>query len=224
MLNFHDNSQRDIWDRLYGQYTSLSIGIPSLVLPRPLDIRRAWRISGGLIPTFLLIRSIGLYDNFMVYIFTNAFSMFNCLVFITYFRGIPNEVEESAKIDGANDLIIFLKIIAPISKPVFACISLFVAVGQWNDYFDCMIYTRNESLTVLSFLFAKMLLAQQYLESMVLEMSDLTVEEIIAIRGPVSTLTLQMATMVVTIVPIIMIYPFLQRYFVKGIMIGSVKG
>lgn len=180
--------------------------------------------GGGLIPTFLQIRALGLYDTFFVYIFPMCFTMFNCLVFLTYFKSISGAIKESAMIDGANDLRIYVQIIVPISMPVFACVMLFSAVFQWNEYFDCMIYTSAEELSVLSYRFAKMIFTQQYLESIVLDYKDLTTEQIIAIRGPISTTTLQMATMIVTIIPIVCTYPFLQRYFVKGIMLGSLKG
>jgi putative aldouronate transport system permease protein len=180
--------------------------------------------NGGLIPTFLLIKNIGLYNNFLVYILPTAFSMFNTMVFLAYFKGIPKGLEESAYIDGANELGIFFRIMMPVAKPVFACIILFVAVFQWNQYFDCMVYTSEENLEVMSYIFAKMLLAQRYLDTVAVALEDRTPEEIIAMQGPVTSLTTQMATMLVATVPIICVYPFLQKYFVKGIMVGSLKG
>lgn len=181
-------------------------------------------IGGGLIPTFLTIKDLGMYDTFWVYLLVPAFTMFNCTVFMTYFKGIGTEIEESAMIDGANDLTIFFRIIIPIAKPVFACILLFVAVQQWNAYQDCMIYTKSENLTVLSYRFARMLLVQEQVETALLDFESMTTEQMMAIMGPVSSTTLQMATMMITIIPIICVYPFLQRYFVKGIMVGSLKG
>lgn len=182
--------------------------------------------SGGLIPTFLNIRALGLYDNYFVYLLPSAFSMFNAMVFLSYFRGIPRDLEESAKIDGANEAQYFFKILIPIAKPVFACVLLFVAVGQWNSYYDCMIYTRSEELIVLAHRFAKMLLTSQFIEQRIDEMAaaGASAEQLIAMRGPVSSLTTQMAAMVLTVAPIMFIYPFLQKYFVKGIMVGSLKG
>lgn len=181
-------------------------------------------IGGGLIPTFLTIKDLKLYDTFWVYLLVPAFTMFNCTVFMTYFKGIGTEIEESAMIDGANDLTIFYRIIIPIAKPVFACILLFVAVQQWNAYQDCMIYTKNENLTVLSYRFARMLLVQEQVETALMDYETMTNEQMMAVMGPVSSTTLQMATMMITIIPIICVYPFLQRYFVKGIMVGSLKG
>jgi len=179
--------------------------------------------SGGLIPTFLQIRELGIYDTFWAYLIPMCFSMFNCMVFLTYFRGIPNDLEESAVIDGANELIYYFRILIPVAMPVFACVALFDAVSQWNAYFDCMIYTKNENLVVLSYKFAKMLLAQQYLDTAAMD-PNMSPEELLMARSSVSSLTLQMANMVVTVVPILCVYPFLQKYFVKGIMLGGVKG
>ena len=152
-----------------------------------------------------------------------CFNMFNCMVFLTYFRGIPNDLEESAVIDGANEFIYFFRILIPVAMPVFACVALFDAVAQWNAYFDCMIYTKNENLVVLSYKFAKMLLAQQYLDIAAMD-PNMSPEELLMARSSVSSLTLQMANMVVTVIPILCVYPFLQKYFVKGIMVGSLKG
>ena len=179
--------------------------------------------SGGLIPTFLLIRDLGLYDNFLVYLLPSAFSMFNTMIFVAYFRGIPYDIEECASIDGANELTVFFKIIVPIAMPVFACLALYVAVWQWNQYFDCMIYTDSPKLEVLSYLFAQLLLKQQYLDTVIQTMDNLTPAQIVALKGPVTSLTTQMATMLVTTAPILCVYPFLQKYFVKGIMVGSLK-
>lgn len=179
--------------------------------------------GGGLIPTFLVVKELGLYNTFWVYLLLPAFTMFNCMVFVSYFRGISKSLEESAMIDGANELTMFLRIMIPIAKPVFACILLFEAVGQWNSYYDCMIYTQSENLTVLSYRFARMLLTQEYIETAVLEYESMTPEQMMALMGPISSTTLQMATMMVTIIPVICVYPFLQRYFVKGIMLGSLK-
>ncbi len=182
--------------------------------------------GGGLIPTFLTIKTLNLYDTFWVYILPTGFSMFNAVVFLSYFRGVPRELEESATIDGANEFRYFFQILIPVAKPVFACVLLFDAVSQWNAYYDCMIYTRNENLIVLAHRFAKMLLTAHYIEERVADAAaaGASAEQLIALRGPVSSLTTQMASMVVTVTPIMFIYPFLQKYFVKGIMVGSLKG
>ncbi len=182
--------------------------------------------GGGLIPTFLVIRDLGLYNNFLVYILPTAFSMFNAMVFLANFRGVPRALEESATIDGANELVYYFRILLPVSLPVFACVLLFDAVAQWNAYYDCMIYTQDENLVVLAHLFARMLLSAQYIEQRVADAATAgaSAEELMALRGPVSSLTTQMAGMVLAVAPILCIYPFLQKYFVKGIMVGSLKG
>ncbi|MBR6710226.1 MAG: C-GCAxxG-C-C family protein, partial [Selenomonadaceae bacterium] len=123
--------------------------------------------GGGLIPTFLVIRDLGLYNNFLVHILPTAFSMFNAMVFLANFRGVPRALEESATIDGANELVYYFRILLPVSLPVFACVLLFDAVAQWNAYYDCMIYTQDENLVVLAHLFARMLLSAQYIEQRV---------------------------------------------------------
>lgn len=180
--------------------------------------------SGGMIPTYLQIRSLGLTDTFWVYLIPMSFNMFNCMVFMTYFKGIPRDLEESAVMDGANEITMFFRILIPVAMPVFACILLFDAVSHWNSYYDCMLYTKSDNLVVLSYKFAKMLLSQQYLDVVASDPNLMSPEELMMARGPVSSLTLQMATMVVTVVPIICVYPFLQKYFVKGLMVGSLKG
>lgn len=179
--------------------------------------------SGGLIPTFLVMRNLGLYDNFLVYIFPGLFNMFYVLVSMTFFRAMPYELEESAFLDGANEFQIFLKIVLPVSTPLLAALAIYVGVTQWNSWFDSMIYTRRESLQVLAFQFAKMVLSQRYLESATeLAGEGVDVEQLMNMRGSTS-MSLQVAALGITTFPIIVIYPFLQKYFIKGIMLGSVK-
>ncbi len=177
--------------------------------------------SGGLVPTFLVIRNLGLYDNFLVYVLPGLFNMFYVMVSMTFFRAIPDELEESALLDGANEFQIFLKIIIPVSTPLLAALAIYVGVSQWNSWFDSMIYTSNENLEVLAHQFAKMVLSQRYLESAT-EYAGADVELMMNLRGATSN-SLQVAALAVTTFPIIVIYPFLQKYFVKGIMLGSVK-
>ena len=181
--------------------------------------------NGGMIPTFIVIRDLGLYDNFLVYILPEAFNMFYVLVFLAYFKSIPDALEESALVDGASEITIFFRIMVPVIKPVVACIVLFVAVFQWSMWLDTMIYTDSESLEVLSFYFAQILIRQQFIATTVMQETDaqMTDAELQSLKEA-SSLTMQMATMLITVVPIMFIYPFLQKHFVKGIMIGSVKG
>jgi putative aldouronate transport system permease protein len=173
--------------------------------------------GGGLIPTYLLIRDLHLLENFLVYIIPVLFSFFDLIIFMTFFREIPDGLEEAARIDGANDWSIFLKVVLPVSMPVIATIALFHGVYQWNDYFTGMIYINNESLQPI----------QTYLYRVVAQSSSS--QMMIAVQGStlaktVTSQSIKLATMVVTTLPIVFAYPFLQRYFVKGMMIGSIKG
>ncbi|OBZ11066.1 MULTISPECIES: carbohydrate ABC transporter permease [Bacillales] len=172
--------------------------------------------GGGLIPTYLLMRDLHLLDNFMVYIIPAMFSFFDLIIFMTFFRDIPDGLEEAAKIDGANDWSIFVRIILPVSMPVIATIALFHGVYQWNDYFAGVIYMNNMDLQPV----------QTYLYRVVAQSSSS--QMLAAIPGgigkSVTTQSIKLATMVVTTLPIVIAYPFLQKYFVKGMMIGSIKG
>lgn len=174
--------------------------------------------SGGLIPSFLLIKALGMLDTFWVYIIPALFGFYNAIIFITFFSGIPGELEESARMDGANDFLIFLKIILPVSMPVIATVALFNGVGQWNDYFTGIIYITNEQwLTPI----------QTFLYKVISESSSsrMTANMPANVRNTmVTSTTVKYATMVITTFPIICVYPFLQKYFVQGIMVGSVKG
>lgn len=177
--------------------------------------------SGGLIPTFLNIRNLGLLNNFLVYIIPASFSVYNMLLFRSYFQGISPEIEESAYIDGANDLQIFIKLAVPIAKPVFAALTLYVAVAQWNDWMDTMLYAQKEQFYTLSYLLIKRMNIVSAEQQQAMDMTQLGAD---ALRRGSTSESLLLATTVITAFPIIAVYPFLQKYFVKGIMLGSVKG
>ncbi|WP_039944163.1 carbohydrate ABC transporter permease [Thermicanus aegyptius] len=173
--------------------------------------------SGGLIPYFLLIRDLGLFDHFLVYIIPTLFNFFHLIIFVSFFRELPPSLIEAAKIDGANDFMIFLKIVIPLSMPVIATISLFQGVYQWNDYFAGVIFVNNPDLQPI----------QTYLYKVVAETSSS--QMMVNAPGGITTKTvtsqsIKLATMVVTTLPIVLVYPFLQKYFVKGMLIGSMKG
>ncbi|MGP0583468.1 carbohydrate ABC transporter permease [Paenibacillus timonensis] len=173
--------------------------------------------SGGLIPSFLLIRNLHMLDNFMVYIIPVLFSFFDLIIFMTFFREIPDGLEEAARIDGANDWTVFLRVVLPVSMPVLATIALFHGVYQWNDYFTGIIYVNNENLQPI----------QTFLYRVVAQSSSnimTTAVQGSAVTKSVTSQSIKLATMVVTTLPIVFAYPFLQRYFVKGMMIGSIKG
>ncbi|GKS14647.1 ABC transporter permease [Paenibacillus chitinolyticus] len=172
--------------------------------------------SGGLIPTYLLIRDLGLLDSFWVYILPAMFNFFDLIIFLAFFREIPAGLEEAAKIDGAGDFTIFCRVVLPVSMPVVATIALFHGVYQWNDYFTGMIYINNSDLQpIQTFLYR--VVAQSSSNQMLAAAPG-------GMAKNVTSQSIKLATMVVTTLPIVLAYPFLQRYFVKGFMIGSIKG
>lgn len=169
--------------------------------------------SGGLIPTFIVINNLGMYNKFLVYIIPTMFSFFDLIIMQSFFRTIPASVEESAKIDGASYFTIFTKIILPLSAPVIATIILFNGVYNWNDYFMGFIYIKDEELRPIQTYLYKIITTSQGSKAAMASVST----------SKFTSTSLQMATMVVTTIPIICIYPFLQKHFVKGMMLGSVK-
>lgn len=173
--------------------------------------------GGGLIPFFLVLKEFKLLDTFWVYIIPTMFNFFNLLIFMSFFRTIPASLEESAKIDGAHDFKIFLRIVVPLSKPVLATIALFTGVWHWNDYFFGVIFVNKTDLQPI----------QTFLYKIIAEAGSARM----AISAPiglsksnVTSNSIKFATMVVTTLPIVIVYPFLQKYFVKGVMLGAVKG
>lgn len=172
--------------------------------------------GGGLIPTYLLIKDLNMLDSFLVYIIPFMFSFFDLIIFMTFFREIPDGLEEAAKIDGANDWSIFLRVVLPVSMPVIATIALFHGVFQWNDYFTGVIYINNTDLQPIQTYLYKVV-AQSSSNQMMAQVPG-------GVAKTVTSQSIKMATMVVTTAPIVFVYPFLQRYFVKGMMIGSIKG
>lgn len=179
--------------------------------------------SGGLIPTYLLIVDLNLIDRFLVYVLPCLFNMFNAVLFMSFFDGISPSLAESAQIDGASELRILFRIILPVSKPVISAVALFIAVGQWNSWFDTMLYTTTDALETLSYMFKKMIETMKYLELQIAQVGGENVQSMIKSQE-VTTITLQMAAMVITSFPIIALYPAVQKHFIQGMMIGSVKG
>ena len=173
-------------------------------------------VSGGLIPSFLLMKYLHLYNTYWIYILpgVNAYYM---ILIKTYIEGIPSELEESAKLDGAGYLSIMMRIILPLSIPILATIGVFTAVGKWSDYSTTLIYTTDNNLRTLQYIL------YQYLKS---------ASAILLESGPSNTdmarkltpTSIKMTLVVITVVPILCVYPYLQKYFVKGIMLGAVKG
>ena len=173
--------------------------------------------GGGLIPTFIILKNLGLYDNFLVYILPSLFNFYNMIIFMTYFRDMSPALEESAKLDGCNDMTIFVRIILPLSMPVVATIALFNGVGHWNDYFTGVMYINKAALQPIQTYLYRIVASASASKSVVAMPAGFTAQQ-------VSSNSVRLATMVVTTFPIMCVYPFLQKYFVKGFMVGSIKG
>lgn len=177
-------------------------------------------ISGGLIPSYLTMKTYGLLNSFWVYILPYAVSAYYVILIKTYVEQLPAAVEESAMIDGAGAVTIFFKIILPMSLPIMATIMVYTSVAHWNNWFDNHIYTfTNDSLTTMQYLLYNYLNETERLIAAMAESSqDIDVTNLLTPKGVRMTMT------VVTVLPVLMFYPFLQRFFIKGIVIGAVKG
>lgn len=173
-------------------------------------------VNGGLIPVFLLYKNLHLAGTFWVYVVPGAVSAFNMLVLRTYMMGLPDSLEESAQLDGAGYMTIFAKIISPLCKPVYATVALFVAVGQWNSWFDAMLYNRmSDKYTTLQYELMKLL-------SSVMQQSG-SADSMRNSANSITPASIRAAATIATMLPIVCLYPFLQRYFVTGLTIGGVK-
>ena len=181
--------------------------------------------TGGLIPHFLMIRQMGLLNNLAVYVVPALVGLFNVILMRTFFQSLPEALEESARIDGANYLQIFFKIIIPISTPIIATIALFVGVGHWNDWFVGNVFITQRDLRPMQNVLLSVVNEARYAEQLAALGAAAAAAAGNVGRGrPVNTRSVTMATMFVTIFPVIIVYPFLQRFFVKGMMVGSIKG
>lgn len=172
--------------------------------------------SGGLIPSYLLVSKLKLLDTIWALVLPGAVNVYNIILFMNFLKGLPEELEESARIDGASTFVIFLKIILPLSVPGIATVALFTIIGHWNAFFDGIIYINSQEKVPL----------QTYIQQLTTEIrSDtlLTPEERARINE-VSSLTFNAAKVFVTMIPVLIVYPFLQKYFVTGLVMGSVKG
>ena len=175
-------------------------------------------ISSGLIPTFILYMNLGLYDSFLVYILPACFSVFNMILFRTYMMQLPHELSESALIDGAGDFRIYAQIIMPLCLPIIATLALFVAVNQWNSWRDTLFFTKSESLETLQFVMMKII--RQAEATTMVKRARTTLRPTISVTPE----SIKMAITIIATLPILMVYPFVQRFFVKGMVIGAVKG
>lgn len=179
--------------------------------------------GGGLIPTYFLIQTLGLRNNFLVYIIPNLVNIWNMILMRSYFQSVPDALEESSRIDGANYITIFFKIYWPVSTPIIATIALYFGVYHWNDWFMPNIYITNTDLKPMTSVLLSIISEAAFAERMAAAGAGAFVGD--ASKGKQTNVrSITMATMITSIVPIVAIYPFLQRYFLKGIMVGSIKG
>ncbi|MDF2659796.1 MAG: transporter permease [Paenibacillus sp.] len=170
--------------------------------------------SAGIIPTYLVVKGVGLVNSLWVLIIPGLVSPFNMIIVRLYFMNLPDSLEESGKIDGASNIRILVSIMVPLAMPVIATIALFCAVEYWNSYFDALMYINN----------AKLLPLQVFLREMILNASDASNNVDMLEQVNVSTESIRGATVVAATLPIVLVYPFLQRFFVKGVVLGAVKG
>ena len=190
---------------------------PGLKLKSPILIMILFTMyfSGGMIPGYLNIKSLGLLDKFWVLVLPGVLSTYNMILMKSFFQSMPREIEESAYVDGANDLVVLLRIVLPLSKAMLATLALFYAVGRWNSFQDSILYINKDSLYTIQVRLRQLIQASQISSMMedIPEMKDNLVAE-----------TVKAACMVFSMIPVMIVYPWLQKYFVKGVMIGSVKG
>jgi len=189
--------------------TKLVMGKPILML-----IVFTMFFNGGMIPTFLVVKELGFVNTVWGMVLPGAVGTWNLLIMRTFFMGMPQELEESGKIDGLSEVGIFFRIVLPLSKPVLATIGLYYAVGMWNNFMGPLLYLRDADLQPLQVILRNIVLSGQFTGTDGPVVGDIVVVE----DG------LKFATIMVSTVPILLVYPFIQKYFVKGALIGSVKG
>ena len=175
-------------------------------------------VSAGQIPTYLLYRYLGLMNSYLVYVLPGLYSFYNMVIIRSFLQELPASIEESAKLDGANDFQIMYKIALPLSKPVMATVALWLSVGSWNGWMDTLLYITNRSLYPLTYIMMQLIKESSLAQQMATESGA---EDQASKPTPD---TVKAATLVVTTIPIIMVYPFLQKYFIKGVTLGAVKG
>ncbi|OCA89397.1 carbohydrate ABC transporter permease [Pradoshia sp. D12] len=168
--------------------------------------------SGGMIPTYLVVKNLGLIDTYWALILPIAISAFNLIIMRNFFQAIPESLEESAKVDGCNDFMIFIKIILPLSLPSIATISLFYAVAYWNEYTNAILYINDSSKWPIQVLLRQIVIVSSGMQA------DNSVVEVVP-----PAQTIKMAVISVATLPMLILYPFLQKYFIKGAFVGSVK-
>jgi len=193
---------------------------------KELVARKFWNIlfvftmyfGGGQVPYYMVLKGLGLLDTFAVFIFPLIMNVYNMILIRSYIDSMPESLFEAVKIDGGNDLVIFFKIVLPLAKPILMTVALFVAINHWNSWFDAYLYTSSENLKPMQSILVEILNQYQAGSTTAQQMSN-------AKSGATVTAdSIRMAATMVATLPIVMIYPFIQKYFVKGIMLGAVKG
>ena len=172
--------------------------------------------SGGMIPTYITIKNLGMINTVWAMLLPGAISAYNMMIVKNFFQGIPQELEESANLDGCNDLGTLIRIVLPLSLPVLATFGLFYAVGHWNSYFSAMIYLTNDKMYPLQLILRNIIVTAESAAG------DMSLMDPNFVEPPKQSI--KMAVIVVATVPIMCVYPFLQKYFVKGVMVGALKG
>lgn len=175
-------------------------------------------VSAGVIPTYMTFRYLGMINNYLIYILPACYSFYNMVIIRSFLQELPASIEESAKLDGANDIQIMYKIALPLSKPVMATIALWLAVGSWNSWMDTLMYITDRSLYSLTYVMMQLIKESSLAQQMANESNAA------ATQATPTPDTVKAATLIVTTIPIIMVYPFLQKYFIKGVTLGAVKG
>ncbi|MCI9651886.1 MAG: carbohydrate ABC transporter permease [Lachnospiraceae bacterium] len=172
--------------------------------------------SGGMIPSYMVINAYGLYDTYWALVLPALINPFNMVIIKKFFTGLPMELDEASYMDGANDLQIFTRVALPLSKPVIASISLFYGVGFWNDYFNSMIYLQTAEKFPIQIQLRSIILLSSTFSDAMMDFYDM--------NGAPPDKAVKMACTVIATVPVLCIYPFVQKYFTKGVMVGAVKG
>lgn len=181
--------------------------------------------GAGLIPCFLNVKMLGLYNSFWVYIIPGLISVYNMILFKTFVESIPASLEESADLDGAGYMIKFFRIVLPLCKPIIATLCIFTAVGHWNDYMTTVLYIQDRKLFTLQFLLYDYMNQASQLAQMIKNMgSQVNTSAISTAAGAINPTTVKMSIAMFVTLPVLFVYPFFQKYFVGGIMIGAVKG
>lgn len=177
--------------------------------------------GGGIIPQYILYSNMGLLNNFLVYIIPGCFSMYNTIIIRSYLESLPFSLAEAAKIDGANDIRIAYQVILPLAKPVMATVGLWTMVGAWNDWTTTLYFVTKKDLFTMQYVLMRLLKENQAIQSMITQAA--LNGEVLDIKMNVTSEAIQSAQLIVTTIPIVIVYPFLQKYFIQGMTLGAVK-